>query len=419
MPKDNITSIKDKKLDPKRALMKRNITFLLIISFFAFPTFWLVNIATYVKQYKGISGQLLLTTFGVYAVFVFLLEIPTGVIADKVSRKLSILLGYFFSALGFLLFIVLPSIYGLIIFFLILGVGVSLISGAVESVLYDTLSELDDRKSYKRISSFMGFFSLVTGALYVYLGGFLIDLYGETITMYATVISYLIAFVLALFMTEPLISKEARKLNNDGYLKHTIKSIKLAFGSEAVKSGMLLLMIIYSIVLSIQTGLKYVIPIIAGDYGATKIETSSLLSIYLLAVGVSAMIFIGIWKGKIAYKLVIASILLFLALIVWIFNGSMSIAVYIVLVMSLSAPIITTIIDQRMNDDIKTDVRSSILSLRNMFARGVAGVLLPAFGWTRGWWGIEYAIAIIALWMFFALIGILIYWKTQSLNKFL
>jgi len=402
----------------KNPLMRRNILILLATSFFAFPAFWSINIANYILEAKGISNKLFFTLFGLYAFFVFFLEIPTGVIADKVSRKLSVLLGYLFSASGFLLLILLPSIYSVLLLFLVLGVGVSLISGAVESILYDTLAELDSSKNYKRINSFIGFFALVTASGYIYISGHLIDLYGESSTMYATVISYTLAFILTLFLTEPAISSKARKLNNDGYLKHTIKSIKLAFGSKAAKNGMLLLMGIYSFVYSIMTGLKYVIPIIIGDYGGTKVEISSLSSISLFAIGISAVVFIGIWKGAIAFKLIMASALLFLAPLIWSLNGSLNIAWIIVLVISLSPPIVMTILDQKMNDELETHMRASILSLRNMVARGVAGVLFPIFGWAREFWGIQYAVGIITIWMFIAFVGLLFYWKTKGLDKF-
>jgi MFS family permease len=412
MPEEYATTIQ------KKSQMKRNLVILLIKSFFSFPAFWIVNISAYAVEAKGIPEELFFTFFGIYSIFVFLLEIPTGVISDKVSRKMSVLLGYLLSGLAFLIFTQTNSYLSVFLLFFLLGIGVSLISGAVESILYDSLAELGHKDRYKRYNSFMGFFSLVTAALYTLSGGYLIEQFGSVSTMYATSICFLIAFVLTVFLTEPPISEKARKLNSDGYMKHTWNSMKIAFGTKAVKNGMLLLMVIYSFVFSVQTGLKYVIPSIVADYGGTQLDTSQLSSVSLFAIGISAMVFVGVFKGKIATKLIVASIALFVAPLIWAISGTMSLALLIILTMSLAAPIITTIIDQRMNDDIETKVRSSILSLRNMVARGVAGTLLPIFGWSRGFWGVEYAVGIIAVWMFIAFIGILIYWKTKGLDKF-
>src|SRR3989339_2067236 len=73
--------------------------------------------------------------------FVFLMEIPTGVVADVVSRKLSIVLGT-------ALYIVSPLIYFFIstfIWFLMaeltIGLGMCFVSGALEAWVKDKLDE--------------------------------------------------------------------------------------------------------------------------------------------------------------------------------------------------------------------------------------------------------------------------------------
>ena len=85
--------------------------------------------------------------------WVFVLEIPTGVVADKFGRKASIILGGLFVAISF-------SIYGLInnywIFFVaeFMGaIGFTLLSGADKALIYDSLIHTNKTNEAKVILS--------------------------------------------------------------------------------------------------------------------------------------------------------------------------------------------------------------------------------------------------------------------------
>ena len=61
---------------------------------------------------------------------VFLFEIPTGVVADVVSRKLSVVIGHALMGLGFLVLALWPTFTVILVSQVIWGVGATFISGA-------------------------------------------------------------------------------------------------------------------------------------------------------------------------------------------------------------------------------------------------------------------------------------------------
>lgn len=86
----------------------------------------------------------------IFSVCVFIFEIPTGIIADKFGRKISLILGSLLFGFSFLILGFFKTI-PLLIFSQIIGaVGISLISGADSSLIYENANSLG--KSQEEIS---------------------------------------------------------------------------------------------------------------------------------------------------------------------------------------------------------------------------------------------------------------------------
>jgi MFS transporter, DHA3 family, tetracycline resistance protein len=94
----------------------------------------------YVQNIKLTPLELVLVGTTLMSV-IFVCEVPTGVIADTFSRRLSVIIGIFLTGLGFGLQGVAPN-FALILFCQILwGVGVTCISGALTAWLADEVGE--------------------------------------------------------------------------------------------------------------------------------------------------------------------------------------------------------------------------------------------------------------------------------------
>ncbi len=89
----------------------------------------------------------------IFSFSMFILEIPTGVIADKYGRKYSLALGGFFSAVSFLMFGFFKSYLVYFLAEVICAVGFTLLSGADKALLYDTLIALQEEDKASRYFS--------------------------------------------------------------------------------------------------------------------------------------------------------------------------------------------------------------------------------------------------------------------------
>ncbi len=99
-----------------------------------FASFWVIFLTN--KGWSLIDVALVDLTFYI-TVFVF--EIPTGAIADKFGRKFSVILSNILWFLGILIFFILDQLIWSIFSFAILGIAMTLTSGAREAWIYDEI----------------------------------------------------------------------------------------------------------------------------------------------------------------------------------------------------------------------------------------------------------------------------------------
>ncbi len=91
----------------------------------------------------------------------FLFEIPTGIVADVYSRKLSVMIGLFLIGLGFTVEGLFPFFSAVLIAQVIWGIGFTFVSGAREAWIADEIGEDNAGKAFSRGSQMSLFGSLI------------------------------------------------------------------------------------------------------------------------------------------------------------------------------------------------------------------------------------------------------------------
>src|SRR3989339_1470629 len=107
-------------------------------AFFKDFAFFTAVLVPFFTQWGGISlvqVQLLQSWFSLW---VFIFEIPTGAVADKIGRKHSIALGSLVVSLAVLVYGSIPRYEIFLLAELLFAVGYALVSGADEALIYDT-----------------------------------------------------------------------------------------------------------------------------------------------------------------------------------------------------------------------------------------------------------------------------------------
>ena len=110
----------------------------------------------------------------VFSFGMIVLEIPTGVIADRWGRKLSLVLGSCFFGAGFLLFGIYTSYFILVLAEIICALGMTLLSGADRAILYEVLKrESEEARAgavmarYDSLGTAAMFLAFPAGSLFV------------------------------------------------------------------------------------------------------------------------------------------------------------------------------------------------------------------------------------------------------------
>jgi MFS family permease len=96
-------------------------------------------------QGHGLSMNQVLQTQALFALTIALFEVPSGYIADIWGRRRAMIAGGLFSALGFVCLLHADSFVDFLVYEVVLGIGVSLVSGADLALLYDTEVYLHER----------------------------------------------------------------------------------------------------------------------------------------------------------------------------------------------------------------------------------------------------------------------------------
>jgi MFS family permease len=99
---------------------------------------------------NGLSMKDIMVLQAVYSIAIVALEIPSGYMADVIGRKKTLIIGAVFGTIGFTTYSFSHGIAGFLIAEIILGIGQSCVSGADSALLYDSLLERDEEKKYTR-----------------------------------------------------------------------------------------------------------------------------------------------------------------------------------------------------------------------------------------------------------------------------
>ncbi|WP_341874623.1 MFS transporter [Salinispora arenicola] len=99
----------------------------------------------------GLTVWQISTLFVIWSASSIVLEVPSGALADAVSRRLLLCLAPLVTAAGFALWTLVPSYPAFAVGFLLWGVGGALASGALEALVYTGLERLGAASRYARV----------------------------------------------------------------------------------------------------------------------------------------------------------------------------------------------------------------------------------------------------------------------------
>ncbi|WP_420645493.1 MFS transporter [Candidatus Leptofilum sp.] len=164
----------------------------------------------------------------IIVITIFLAELPTGILADRIGRKKSIVMALFLQFLGELLYLFASSYLAFVGIAILAGIGFAFSSGCVEALIYDSLPK-DNRED--RMKQAMG----LNGAAY-YLAFFIAPIIGTLLvpqftierfllTVFITACSVLVALLIA-FSLEETVGERGETETAVSILKNGIQTVR-------------------------------------------------------------------------------------------------------------------------------------------------------------------------------------------------
>lgn len=179
------------------------LIYFMLSEFLALGGIWIIYL-----NFRGLSltqvAYIDIAFFGA----IFLFEIPTGVIADKFGRKVSVFFAGITKFVGVLFFAFATTFTGFVISYIIWAIGITLSSGAQEAWLYDEIKRIQLEQNnenyeeyYQKIMGYLMTGASLSAAFAVIIGGIIakIDI---TIPIILTAVVFLLSGIWALIIDE-------------------------------------------------------------------------------------------------------------------------------------------------------------------------------------------------------------------------
>lgn len=366
------------------------------------PFFWLPILYFYLTNIKGFSIPQTTFLLSLQELLLIFLEVPTGVIADKISRKFSVAMGYLITSIPFALF---PFVNGLEIFailFAIKAVGKALVSGADSALLYDTLVELEEQSEYKKIKTKAGAWTMGVAAVAMFLGGWMGETQQYNLAFWLPLPLQLLGAAAAMMMIEPEVSKKAKEIQSINYFTHIGGAARAILGSSAV----LIPALAFAFLEGTAVNMKWYYPAIFESYGMGLLATGTVMTILYLGKTMVGIVGPRLIKENPQENVVRWLVIIAGAWIVAATGLSQTILVIALMVVLLGLELATNSSEEMVHNNIESKVRATGMSLINMMSSVAATLLLWGWGLANSGVNLRGAVVMQSGIMLLILVGI-------------
>jgi len=186
-----------KRLDPSSFVFRYYLA-----SFFGGLTFYVSVLVPFYTQW----GQLNLTQIQFLQswlmIWMFILNIPTGVFADHFGRKISVALGGLIVSASCILYVLVSGFYPFLIVEFLNALGISFVIGANTALIYDHLKENDKESESKQILGRSSAISSLGTVIAALIGGFIAANFGIRAPMFISAFPLIISSIIILTVHE-------------------------------------------------------------------------------------------------------------------------------------------------------------------------------------------------------------------------
>jgi MFS family permease len=317
------------------------------------------------------------------------LEVPTGIVADRFSRKWSNGLGKLILGISVLTILLVGNGPILVAAFLLWGLGESLVSGADSALLYDSLKADGREDAFRSTIGRVTSLTLVAVVVGTVLCGQVIDAFGLSGPLWFFFGAMLLSGAVIVTSVEPPFLQEARDQSQNpslrghtaAYLRHLRESFRFVLNSKAL----LVLVLINIVVLRMShlTERPFAQPYLTA-FGYDPEAISYVHAIFYLITALSALFSSRIGRllrnGEHNAMLLIGSLGI-ASLIVMVNAPAGTIVIGAMSGVYLMRGVFYPFIENSLNRRLESEKRASCLSIAKMGNNFLGIFLGPLFGY--------------------------------------
>jgi len=306
----------------------------------------------------------------------FIMEVPTGVVADYFGRKYSVALGAALIAVTSLVYGSIPRFEIFLLCEFLLAIAYALVSGANEALLYDTLKEQGKEEESKKIFGKVSAVSTVGVIIGPIFGSLIAAKFGLNVPMLVTAIPLTLAAIIIWTIKEPVIKNKTTGVKN--YFEIAKTGVSFFYHHRHLKilaiDSLIIVMAAYFLVWLYQPLLQNIgIPIFYFGFIRASMSLNQIL------ISSNFEFLEKIFGSAHAFLKMSALLIGVLFLVVAIFPNLITVLLFVVIGGGLSVSR-STLISTYMNKHIPSEQRATILSSIAMLSRVTLAITGPLIG---------------------------------------
>jgi MFS family permease len=367
---------------------RRNIPTLYAFWFLRDFQLWIPVWIVFLTIEQGFSLTAITSAEGLFLVGVVLLEVPTGAVADRWGRSRSLALGALTLAMAVLIFAFITSVAFLLTSFLLWSLASTLMSGADNALLFDTLKADGREADYERVAGRGSAIHWAGAALAVLLGGPVAAWLDIRTTIFIGSGTCLLTALVALSLWE------APRATAERPGERYWATIGSAFREMWRVGDVRTVVLLAGTAFAALEGVHYLVQPYLIDRDIAVGTTFSLLQVPMQITGIVGALAAAHLKGRMGtfsalFAIPAMGAFAFLALA---FSPGLSAYVAFPLLYALGS-CLDPIAGGYVNRRIGSERRATILSIKAMVTSLVLALFAPAIGFTTDNYGLDVAFA--------------------------
>ncbi|MFT4709865.1 MAG: MFS family permease [Planctomycetota bacterium] len=331
-------------------------------------------ITIYYRLDIGMSMAQIFMLQGAFGLAMALFEFPSGYLADRIGYRRTLIFAALLNAVGWSLYVRADSIGHILLAEVVLGIGISLISGTDSALLYESLEETGQEAQFGMWNGRVKFFgqagegtaAIIAGSLYVF---------WHRLPFLLEVVIWIVNFFVAWRLVEPARHRPPATEN--------WKQIKGMFHHMAVGDKQLRAIVFITIVL----GMSSFIPVWTIQLYGTDLGLSTMTLGFVWAIANYSVAISSLYSSRVSAKIGLHKLILLCILLIAVGYGGLGLShvalgVGFYFILTVMRGLHGPSLHHEEQRRIPSSDRAGFGSLRSLLFRSTFLIISPAIGYS-------------------------------------